>query len=248
MRDTSYTGVSTQYVIDLAEGATATVVRAEHGTCRVGDAAPSRRHGAPHVVAGRHVRRRPSPVPADRGCGRRRRSRSIHDQRIEEDPMAEPDGSRAPGARRPALTTADAAARGRDRRRRVPRRVRDGRGPGGSPTPGGSAGPTPGGSVAPTPGGSSPTSGSFRWANWIGYMPIERGRRHLPGPRAVHGGDGHRRRVQRGDRGQRGLLRVRPAGPAAASQPTGWDIVVLTDWMIQRLIALGWLEPIDTGG
>ena len=28
-------------------------------------------------------------------------------------------------------------------------------------------------------------------------------------------------------------------------RPTGWDVVVLTDWMIVRLINLGWLETID---
>ena len=35
------------------------------------------------------------------------------------------------------------------------------------------------------------------------------------------------------------------AGPLDAGLPTDWDIVVLTDWMIGRLVRLGWLEAID---
>ena len=34
--------------------------------------------------------------------------------------------------------------------------------------------------------------------------------------------------------------------PLEAGQDTGWDLVVLTDWMAARLIRLGWVETIDT--
>ena len=34
--------------------------------------------------------------------------------------------------------------------------------------------------------------------------------------------------------------------PLEAGQPTEWDIVVVTDWMVARLVRLGWLETIDT--
>ena len=34
--------------------------------------------------------------------------------------------------------------------------------------------------------------------------------------------------------------------PLQAGQDTGWDLVVLTDWMAARLIRLGWVETIDT--
>jgi spermidine/putrescine transport system substrate-binding protein len=33
--------------------------------------------------------------------------------------------------------------------------------------------------------------------------------------------------------------------PLQAGQDTGWDIVVLTDWMAARLVRLGWLEKMD---
>jgi len=32
-----------------------------------------------------------------------------------------------------------------------------------------------------------------------------------------------------------------------AGQDTGWDLVVLTDWMAARLIRLGWVEQMDLG-
>ena len=35
------------------------------------------------------------------------------------------------------------------------------------------------------------------------------------------------------------------SGPLNAGLPTEWDLVVLTDWMIDRLIRLGWLEALD---
>lgn len=34
--------------------------------------------------------------------------------------------------------------------------------------------------------------------------------------------------------------------PLQAGQDTGWDLIVLTDWMAGRLIRLGWVETIDT--
>ncbi len=40
------------------------------------------------------------------------------------------------------------------------------------------------------------------------------------------------------------VLRHDPAA-APGGQDTGWDIVVLTDWMAARLIRLGWVETID---
>ncbi len=38
---------------------------------------------------------------------------------------------------------------------------------------------------------------------------------------------------------------IRP--PLQGGQDTGWDIVVLTDWMAARLIRLGWTEQMDQG-
>ena len=34
--------------------------------------------------------------------------------------------------------------------------------------------------------------------------------------------------------------------PLQAGQDTGWDLIVLTDWMASRLVRLGWVETIDT--
>ena len=35
--------------------------------------------------------------------------------------------------------------------------------------------------------------------------------------------------------------------PLQATQDTGWDLIVLTDWMAGRLVRLGWLEKLDLG-
>jgi len=35
------------------------------------------------------------------------------------------------------------------------------------------------------------------------------------------------------------------SGPLGAGLPTEWDLIVMTDWMIARLIRLGWLETIE---
>ena len=34
--------------------------------------------------------------------------------------------------------------------------------------------------------------------------------------------------------------------PLQAGQDTGWDLIVLTDWMASRLVRLGWVDTIDT--
>jgi len=34
--------------------------------------------------------------------------------------------------------------------------------------------------------------------------------------------------------------------PLQAGQDTGWDLIVMTDWMAARLVRLGWVETIDT--
>jgi spermidine/putrescine transport system substrate-binding protein len=34
--------------------------------------------------------------------------------------------------------------------------------------------------------------------------------------------------------------------PLQAGQDTGWDLIVLTDWMASRVVRLGWVETIDT--
>ncbi len=89
-------------------------------------------------------------------------------------------------------------------------------------------------------------TGGFKMANWIGYMDWdENGNSALARP--VPGRDGHRHRLPGGGRTTtRSSSSSQLQGPLQAGLPTGWDLVVLTDWMIQRLVAYGWLEPFDT--
>ena len=53
------------------------------------------------------------------------------------------------------------------------------------------------------------------------------------------------RQLRRGDRRQRGVLRHDPAPARAPAWRPSWDLIVVTDWMVARLVRLGWLEQID---
>ena len=91
-----------------------------------------------------------------------------------------------------------------------------------------------------------PATGTLRFANWIGYIDIDRGGDGYPTIVQVHDGDRDQGRLRRGHRRQRDLLHGAACPDRSdAGLPTEWDLVVMTDWMIARLIRLGWLETID---
>lgn len=89
------------------------------------------------------------------------------------------------------------------------------------------------------------TEGAFRMATWIGYIDI--------------GDDGSFPSLDRFTEetgvtidyeevveDNQVFFATDLQGPIEAGVPTGWDIAVLTDWMVQRLISLGWLEEIGS--
>jgi spermidine/putrescine transport system substrate-binding protein len=116
------------------------------------------------------------------------------------------------------------------------------------------AGPTnvPSAATPPSPGTSTgpatpePVTGGFKMASWIGYIDIADDTSYPSLDRfteetgvvidyrdgAVNGNDEFFASDLRGN--------------LEAGVPTGWDICVLTDWMVQRLIYLEWLETVDT--
>ena len=91
-----------------------------------------------------------------------------------------------------------------------------------------------------------PVGGRSTWRTGSATSTSTDDGHHVPDPRGVQGRDRHHRGLPGGRRRQRGVLHQRPPGAARAGQPTGWDLVVLTDWMVARLARLGWLEAIDT--
>lgn len=135
--------------------------------------------------------------------------------------------------------------------------VASGSAPSGSPslrpsaTAGATSGPT--GSTAPSSEPvqrptREPVTGSFRFANWVGYIDKVSGNRFPTLERFTEETgitvEYHNGAVEDNET----FYTVDLEGPLGVGEPTGWDIVVLTDWMMQKLIAKGWLEQIDTNG
>ena len=90
-----------------------------------------------------------------------------------------------------------------------------------------------------------PVTGGFKMATWIGYIDIgEDGVSHPSLDRfAAETGVtvDYQEAVNSNDEFYASQLQ----GPLAAGLPTGWDLVVLTDNMVQRLVNYGWLETLD---
>lgn len=103
----------------------------------------------------------------------------------------------------------------------------------------------PSASVAPTPKPS--VSAELNWANWTYYMdpdPADETKwKTLEDFKAIHGTT--TKYVESIDDNDLFIGTIRPQ--LAAGQDTGWDLIVVTDWMAARLIRLKWVEQMDLG-
>lgn len=93
--------------------------------------------------------------------------------------------------------------------------------------------------------GHAQTGGSFRMATWIGYIDVDEYMAY-PSLDRFTAETGITVDYQEAVEDNESFFASDLRGPIEAGVPTGWDICVLTDWMVQRLAALGWLEEIDT--
>jgi spermidine/putrescine transport system substrate-binding protein len=110
-------------------------------------------------------------------------------------------------------------------------------GSGASAAPGASAG-----------AGATPASGgNLRFANWIGYIDETDDGSSYPTIDKFQDETGITVDYGNGavDDNETFFTSDLQA-PLEAGQPTEWDLVVVTDWMVARLARLGWLDPIDT--
>jgi spermidine/putrescine transport system substrate-binding protein len=89
-------------------------------------------------------------------------------------------------------------------------------------------------------------SGVFRMASWIGYMPTDESGTTYPDLDRFTTETGVGIDYSESIEDNEGFYASDLRPPLEAGVSTGWDMVVLTDWLVQRLSALGWLEPIDT--
>jgi spermidine/putrescine transport system substrate-binding protein len=114
----------------------------------------------------------------------------------------------------------------------------------GSP-PAGTSAPTS--AATTTPGGEEPSpSDVLNFANWPLYIDQDESSPPvsptLDGFTEKYGTKVNYQEVINDNESFFGTIQP----PLQAGQDTGWDLVVLTDWMAARLIRLGWTETIDT--
>jgi spermidine/putrescine transport system substrate-binding protein len=109
--------------------------------------------------------------------------------------------------------------------------------------PSASAAPSP--SVAPTPKPSM--SATLNWANWTYYMDVDEKDKTkfktLEDFKVKYGTTVKYEEII--DDNDTFVGTIRPQ--LEAGQDTGWDMMVLTDWMAARLIRLKWVEQMDLG-
>jgi spermidine/putrescine transport system substrate-binding protein len=106
---------------------------------------------------------------------------------------------------------------------------------------------TPGGSASASAAATPATSGTLRFANWIGYIDESDDGASYPTIEKFQTESGITVEYANGavDDNETFFTSDLQA-PLDAGLPTEWDIVVVTDWMVARLARLGWLETIDT--
>lgn len=102
-----------------------------------------------------------------------------------------------------------------------------------------------GGTTAARVSAQEPVTGSFKMATWIGYIDIgEDGVSH-PSLERFAAETGVTVDYQESVDDNETFYASQLQGPLQAGLSTGWDLVVLTDWMIQRLVSFGWLDTLD---
>jgi len=100
---------------------------------------------------------------------------------------------------------------------------------------------------APASAGPTQLGGSFKMASWIGYIDVDENGISHPSLDRFTKETGIQIDYQEAVNDNEEFFASQLKGPLETGVSTGWDIVVLTDWMIIRLINLGWLEKISTG-
>ena len=100
------------------------------------------------------------------------------------------------------------------------------------------------GSDAPSPT-VAPETGELRFANWIGYIDIDETDNSYPTLEKFTAETGITVKYVEAVDSNEGFFTNNLSGPLNAGLATEWDIVVVTDWMVDRLARLGWLETLD---
>jgi spermidine/putrescine transport system substrate-binding protein len=130
-------------------------------------------------------------------------------------------------------------------------------GGGATPTPSVAASEAPSTAASEAPSASSgPLGGKLNFANWTAYIDLTvvagaNGDEYkLPSPTLDQFKEvtGIEVNYQESVNDNEEFFGTDLQAPLSQGKSTGWDIVVLTDFMAARLIRLGWVETIDTTG
>jgi len=104
-------------------------------------------------------------------------------------------------------------------------------------------------SVAPSASAAAPSAltnvgGTLNFANWIGYIDVDdSGSKHPTLDKFTKEQGTTVNYVEAIDGNEEFYAKIQ--GQLSAGLATEWDLMVVTDWMVARLVRLGWLEEID---
>lgn len=110
---------------------------------------------------------------------------------------------------------------------------------------GATTGPTAAATVLPTEAAKATGGGEINFANWIGYIDVSDDNKHYPTLEKFTTETGVKVNYKEAVDDNETFFTSDLQGPLGAGLSTGWDIVVVTDWMVARLARLGWLDTIN---
>ncbi|HEX8941334.1 MAG TPA: spermidine/putrescine ABC transporter substrate-binding protein [Candidatus Limnocylindrales bacterium] len=118
-----------------------------------------------------------------------------------------------------------------------------------APTASASAGPTPTPEITPTPA----ITGPLMWANWPAYIDLvgaaANAGAYSPGSSPTIEAFKKQYKVDvkyvEDIQANEDFFKQKLETQFVAGKPTGWDLIVMTDWMAGKLIAKSWIQKID---
>jgi spermidine/putrescine transport system substrate-binding protein len=115
----------------------------------------------------------------------------------------------------------------------------------GPTTPGGTSTPATTGAAATPAGPTATYSADLNWANWCCYLDVDpkdaQKWKTLEDFKAAHGTTVNYKEVI--DENEGFVAGIK--NQIVAGQDPGWDIITVTDWMVARLVRLGWVEEFN---
>jgi spermidine/putrescine transport system substrate-binding protein len=99
-------------------------------------------------------------------------------------------------------------------------------------------------SATAAPSALANVGGKLNFANWIGYIDVDKtGAKHPTLDKFTKEQGTTVNYVEGIDGNEEFYAKIQ--GQLSSNLPTDWDLIVVTDWMVARLVRLGWLEEID---